>query len=280
MKRISQQLLIVFLCAAGMAADVAAQSERAERERAERGGRRERELETDRDAFTPYGSTVGARTFVYESSYSFIDNRTVAETHSFPESLLRYGIGERIELRLGWNYEVGGAGDVVSGNEAGEGGEGGLERETQLLYGFKTTLIEQRGWLPRSAVIVQGYTPTSGEAPATDFSLGYTGGWALSEKLRLDGSLRYGTEHAAHDAFNLWAPSVVLRATITERWHAHVEYFGIYSDGAPSEFSRALFSPGANYLLTENLELGARVGWGLTDDAPNFFSNVGVGWRF
>ena len=27
-------------------------------------------------------------------------------------------------------------------------------------------------------------------------------------------------------------------------------------------------------------ELGVRVGWGLTEDAPNFFSNVGVGWRF
>ena len=44
--------------------------------------------------------------------------------------------------------------------------------------------------------------------------------------------------------------------------------------------SRAFFSPGTHYLLTPNLELGVRIGWGITDDAPRFFSNVGIGWRF
>lgn len=239
------------------------------------------ELETDRDAFTPATSVVGRRRTVLESSYSFIDNRNVAETHSFPELLLRYGVGDWIELRAGWNYEVGGAGDLVSGNEGGEGvGEGKFERESQMLYGFKASLTEQSGWRPRSAFILQGYTPTSGESPATDLLAAYTFGWALTEDLRLDSSLHYATEHDRHDALNLWAPSVVLRAALTEKWHAHVEYFSIHSDGAESDFNRALFSPGAHYLMTPNLELGVRVGWGLTDDAPNFFSNVGVGWRF
>lgn len=79
------------------------------------------ELETDRDAFTPATSTVGRGIAVVESSYSFIDNRSVKDTHSLPELLLRRGLTENIELRLGWNYEVGGTGDVVSGNEGGEG---------------------------------------------------------------------------------------------------------------------------------------------------------------
>ena len=88
-----------------------------------------RELETDRDAFTPATSTVGQSLTILESSYSFIDNRNIAETHSFPELLVRYGLSERFELRLGWNYEVGGTGDVVSGNDAGEAGNGaGIER--------------------------------------------------------------------------------------------------------------------------------------------------------
>lgn len=239
------------------------------------------ELETDRDAFTPAVSTVGRGLTVFESSYSFIDNRRVAETHSLPESLVRLGIGDRFELRLGWNYEVGGAGDVVSGNSASEeSSAGAIERESQLLYGFKTRLTEQRGWMPRSATIVQAYTPTSGASPATDYVLAYVFGWEFAERFRLDSSMRYGSEHDRHDVFNQWAPSVVLRAALNERWHAHVEYFGIYSDGAERDFSRAFVSPGAHYLVTENLELGVRVGWGLTNDAPSLFSNVGVGWRF
>jgi hypothetical protein len=240
-----------------------------------------KELETDRDAFTPATSTVGQRLTVLESSYSFIDNKRVVETHSFPELLVRYGISERIELRLGWNYEVGGTGDIVSGNEGGEAPDGSaIERESQMLYGFKAVVSEQRGWVPRSATILQGYTPTSGEAPATDVVVTYAFGWELPNRWRLDSSMRYGTEHGPLDAFNQWAPSVVLRVPVDEKWHAHVEYFGIYTQGSERDVSRAFISPGAHYLITPNLELGLRLGWGVTEDSPNFFSNVGIGWRF
>ena len=37
---------------------------------------------------------------------------------------------------------------------------------------------------------------------------------------------------------------------------------------------------GTHYLLTPNLEIGVRVGWGLNQDAANFFANTGVGWRW
>lgn len=240
----------------------------------------EREMETDRDAFTPATSTVGKKKTIFESSYSFIDNRDVADTHSLPELLLRYGLNDRIELRLGWNFEVGGAGDIVSGSEGSEGFDGRIERESQILFGIKAAITEQDGWRPKSAAILQGYTPTSGVAPATDVVAAYTFGWELANRWRLDSSMRYGTEHSANDAFNQWAPSVVLRVPINDKWHVHAEYFGIYSQGAERDFSRAFISPGMHYLLTPNLELGVRLGWGITQDAPKVFSNVGIGWRF
>ena len=83
----------------------------------------EDKIETDRDAFTPATKTAPVRRFILESSYSFIDNRGAPETHSFPELLLRYGLFKRLELRLGWNCEVGGGGNVVSGS-GGEAAEG------------------------------------------------------------------------------------------------------------------------------------------------------------
>lgn len=92
--------------------------------------------------------------------------------------------------------------------------------------------------------------------------------------------MRYGTEHGAEDTFNQWAPSLVVRVPLSEQWHVHAEYFSIISDGAKQDVVRSFFSPGAHCLLTEKLELGVRVGWGVTEDAPNFFSNVGLGWRF
>src|SRR5262245_48839170 len=89
--------------------------------RAEREARSEEEpIETDRDSFTPATTTAGRGRLIVESAYSFLDNRGVKETHSFPELILRYGLTERIELRLGWNYEVGGAGNDTTGTDVSE----------------------------------------------------------------------------------------------------------------------------------------------------------------
>jgi hypothetical protein len=282
MRRMQWILALMLLGAGGVAPPAAAQTLPFAFEEPSQGEGEpeERELETDRDAFTPATSTAGDDLTIVESSYSFIDNRRVAETHSLPELLVRRGISDRIELRLGWNYEVGGTGDIVSGNEGGEAPDGEIERESQMLYGFKAAMTEQNGWIPRSAAILQAYTPTSGNAPATDVVAAYTWGWELANRWRLDSSMRWGTEHGPADVFNQWAPSVVLRVPVTERWNVHAEYFGIYSQGSENDVSRAFFSPGTHYLLTPNLELGLRVGWGITNDSPNFFSNVGVGWRF
>jgi Putative MetA-pathway of phenol degradation len=278
MRRMLFALLVVLAhFAGGNVACVFAQSEQRES-----GGEESElpELETDRDAFTPATSTAGCGLTIVESSYSFIDHRSVTGTHSFPELLVRYGMSDRIELRLGWNYEIGGGGDVSGDEGSADMGAGGIERDSKLLYGFKAAVTEQDGWRPRSVAILQGYTPTSGETTASDVVFAYAFGWEFDNHWRLDSSIRYGTSHELRDEFNEWAPSVVLRIPLSEQWTIHVEYFGIFSQGAEQEFSRSYFSPGVHYLLTPNLELGVRVGWGLTEDAPRFFSNVGIGWRF
>ena len=40
------------------------------------------------------------------------------------------------------------------------------------------------------------------------------------------------------------------------------------------------FSTGGHYLLSEDFELGTRVGWGLNDASVRFFANVGIGLRY
>ena len=110
------------------------------------------EVETDRDAFTFATTTAGAGRAILEGSYSFIDNRLGPEAHSFPELLVRRGIGERLELRFGYNSEAGGPG-TVSGTEVG-GEDIEAEEEGRVLYGLKAETSEQSGWTPQSALIV------------------------------------------------------------------------------------------------------------------------------
>lgn len=241
------------------------------------------EIETDRDSFTPATTTAGRGRLILESAYTFLDNRGVKETHSFPEVILRYGVTEHFELRLGWNYEVGGVGNDVSGSGFSEDelfDVPGLERESRVSYGAKVSITRPDGWVPRSALLLTGYTPTSGKPNDTHLAVTYVFGWELPERLRFDAALRYGTASEEEDRFNIWAPSAVLRVPVGEKWAVHAEYFGLYSAGKERDFTRHYFSPGVHYLVTEDLEIGVRVGWGLNDQASRFFANAGIGWRF
>lgn len=133
----------------------------------------EDEIETDRDSFTPATTTAGYGRTIVESAYSFIDNRSRAETHSVPELIVRYGWNDWLELRIGTNYEVGGEPNSISSGGGGEEFDPAseLERETSISYGLKVGLTSQDGWIPRSAAIVQASTPVSGTDSDTQLAL-------------------------------------------------------------------------------------------------------------
>ena len=239
------------------------------------------EIETDRDSFTPATTLVTPGRFILESAYTFIDNRRVFETHSFPEAVLRYGVNEWFEARLLWNFEIGGAGDLVS---TGAGDEqfanGKVESESQVGYGFKVRVTEQQGWIPESAFVAMGFTPTSGADHESSFTGTYVWGWTLPQRGKLDAAFRYSADSDRGDGENLWSPSVVLKVPVGERANVHAEYFGIVSTGKERNTNAEYFSTGLHFLMTSDFEVGFRVGWGFTDDAAKFFVNTGIGWRF
>ncbi|MCR9294817.1 MAG: transporter [bacterium] len=243
------------------------------------------EIETERDSFTQALSTVGQGRFAVESAWSFIDNKNAKDTHSLPELLLRYGLTENVELQFGTNYEVGGEPNLISGGGAEgfpeieePGGE--LEEEAKIFYGLKTRVTDQNGWLPESAFTLSGYTPTSGPETTTSLLAGYVFGWELPGDWHWASEVRYRFASAEGDHFNTWAPSTVLKRSFGERTEAHMEYFGIFSDGSEQELVRHFISPGIHYLLTPDFEVGTRVGWGLNEQSANFFSNIGIGFRY
>ena len=241
-----------------------------------------REIETDRDSFTPALTTVSREKLLVESAWSYIDNKGVADTHSLPELLLRYGWTDQVELRFGTNYEIGGEASDVSTNSGFSElpDSGGLHEESKVTYGVKTALTSQSGWRPQSAITLAGATPTSGEESASSLISSYVIGWELANRLTIASALRYGTGVAEEDHFNSWAPSTVIKMPIWERASVHAEYFGDSSDGKDKEFVRHFFSPGIHYLVSSNLEVGLRTGWGLNEQSANFFSNIGFGWQY
>lgn len=239
------------------------------------------EIETDRDSFTPAVTTTGRGRVIVESAYTIVDNRRVPETHSVPELLVRFGANDWLEFRLGWNYEVGGAGSPVSGNVPSDfDDESEIESESRMLYGFKAWLTQQQDWIPQSVVILQGFTPTGGAPTDTEMSATYVVGYELPHRIAWDSALRYSTDGEREDNFSVWSPSTVVKVPLGESWKVHAEYFAICSAGREKETVQHYFSPGAHYLITQDLEVGVRVGWGLNEQSAHFFTNAGFGWRY
>jgi hypothetical protein len=239
------------------------------------------DIGTDRDAFTPSTLTIKPGTAVTEGSYVYIENRDSPPTNSYPEILCRVGATDRFEWRFGAGYVDNGGGYLVTNAEGGEGpADGTITYESNVLYGFKATVTEQSGLTPQSCLILDAFTPLSGDLFGTIPVTTIAFGWKNEADWRLDAAVRYVYAEGREGWYDKWAPSVVLRIPCTERWEVHAEYFSTFTAGLPDDETSPFLSPGTHYMLTQNLEVGIRLGWGLTGDAANFFSDAGFGWRF
>jgi hypothetical protein len=110
-----------------------------------------------------------------------------------------------------------------------------------LAYGMKVRVTDQDRWLPRSIVILQGFTPTGGSTGATNAShlvAPYAAGWLFPNRWRFDAAIRYATASESGDHFSQWTPSAVLKVPIGEKWATHVEYFGTSSTGKAANTGR------------------------------------------
>lgn len=247
------------------------------------------DLHTDRDAFTPSTRTVAPAAPLVETSYVYIDNPVGFPTNNYPELLLRVGTNDWFEWRLGVNYGVGSQGNVVTSVEVGDGTlDGSTLYETSILYGCKVKTSAQAGLRPDSCLIVEATTPAYGNVFGTSPVATFVTGWELpmgfatagEELWRIDAAIRYAYAEGLVDWFSRWTPSVVMRMPVTDRWEIHGEWFGNYTSGLTDNTVTPFFSPGTHYMLTKHVEIGLRVGWGLTADAAPFFSDAGLAVRW
>ena len=238
-------------------------------------GEEEHHIETDRDSFTRSPRIVHPGRFVVEGSHTFLEQPAAPEGHLYPDLLVRYGALDWLELRLGWTYEVGKLHHLSHEHDAEP------EEEGIGIYGAKAYLTGANGWVPDSSLIMSGYTPTSGESNDTDFSLEYAFGWKSASGWELDGGLRWFLAAEGHDRFEEWAPSVVLKKSLLDnRVDVHVEYFSELSVNREDNYVQHYAGPGLHFLITPNLEIGARVFWGMSNDSAEFISNAGLGVQF
>ncbi len=229
-------------------------------------------LNTDRPDFTEGTATVPAGHYQLEGGYTFTRQGT-DESQSLGELLLRIGVNDRVEARLGigsydWDDpgiagepRINGSEDPVLGMKIRLTGD---DAKTQLAILLNTTV----------PVGSDGFTSDDWQ-PEVKLALG----WDLTDRISLAPMLVYIYASDGGERFNQFAASLSAGFTLTERWGAYLEAYGFSKESADGS-STTYLDTGLTYLVSKDVQLDVRVGAGLDSPHPNWYAGLGAAIRF
>jgi len=229
----------------------------------------EEPLVTDRPDFTESALTVGRGRLQVEGGYTFT-KKGDDNNHSLGELLLRLGLLERLEARLGINPL-----SVVDrpGRDESSGPD-------DINVGAKYNFIDaSRGLVPELGLLGSAVIPLKNDdRPAAIPALTLAAAWILSDDLSLASNLGWVYGGVTDNRFSSFSGSVALGVSLGKRWGAYAEYFGfVRTGGNPNE---NFVNTGLTFLVSPNFQLDGRIGTGFEDPQPNYFAGVGASFRF
>jgi hypothetical protein len=230
-------------------------------------------LVTDRPDFTESALVVDRGRVQLEMGATYDDGASV-DAFSLGELLIRWGFADSLELRVL-------APTYLWVDEPGDDTSGFLD----MVLGMKCEINDGggQGFLgsTAAAVIVSTTVPTGSSAVGSDDwqpAAVFAASWDLAPSVSLGTNLGYARPSDGDRRFDsLWA-SLALGAGFTDDTSAFVELYGFNreEDRGPSTL---VFQTGIVHLLSNDLQLDARVARRLTDAGPDFLVGVGASWR-
>ena len=184
----------------------------------------------------------------------------------YPTALLRYGVLDRVEIRLS-------SGLYASEAQAGVGW-------LPLDLATKVALVEKaQGWIPQTALLIGFTLPATGSAevqssftqPRVVLLLNHP----INSWLGITTNLGAHWEDDSPETIYRYALSFDI--SLSERIGAFAEFYGNLPEASASSH---LFNAGFIYLVTNDLQLDMAIGTALTENAPDFYVGGGVSWRW
>ncbi len=239
-------------------------------------------LVTDRPDQTESAESVPAGFVQVELGWTFAREENAIETrdvHSVPQALLRLGLGNGVEARLGVPGYLSEKRSVVGGTEPSSDVSGAGDAE----IGLK---LEVRDWGGTQLAVLAGVSLPTGEdafsSQRVDPSVRLLVAHPLSERLSLgyNVGLAWATESTGDCCLDtqLEAPyTLALGIGLTDRLSAFVEGFGAFGLSDDREAVHGL-DGGFTYLVSEAFQLDINTGVALNEAAEDWF--VGGGFAF
>lgn len=227
-------------------------------------------LVTDRPDFTESAVAVPRGDVQLESGYTYTRAED-GDEHALGEALLRIGLVERLEARIGLGSHtwIRAAGKDPAGFD-------------DPSLGFKAVLAREETAGVAAAVLAGTSVPVGDGDVGEDewqpeIRLAVSRG--LSEAFTLAANAGYARASEDGEGFDQGSASLSLGMGLSERVGAYAEAYGTFPVD-PSGDDETVLNGGFTFLVHPLFQLDARAGAGLTSGAPDFFLGVGVARRW
>ncbi len=202
---------------------------------------------------------------------SFDKKNIKTDAFTFNTTLVRYGLLENMELRLGWDFTE--ISTKVNGNKLDNVASG----FNPLLLGFKTGIAKENGVFPEIGILGHLYLPFSAsddfkpETTSVDFR------FSFSHTLGETSSLSYnvGAAWGADSSEASYVYTIAYGQNITDQLGAYAE---LYGDMPENNSSNHFWDAGLTYLISDNVQLDATVGTSITD-GQDILLSTGISFR-
>lgn len=223
-------------------------------------------ITTDRPDQTESPSIVPKGMFQMEHGFGFEKVNGRSKNFVTPSSLLKYGLNGTFEFRLIAEFTT----DETNGNTIS-----GLSR---LLIGFKVAIAEEKGIWPKTSLIAHLSVPdfaskdlkTTYYAPQFRFSMQHT----LSDRISL--GYNWGAEWDGESPEPAFIYTLTSGLSLSKKTGFFLEFYGFAPQKDSAEHR---FDGGFTYLVSNNFMLDASGGFGITENAPDYFAAVGFSFR-
>jgi hypothetical protein len=238
-------------------------------------------LTSDRPDFTESTNIVPPGHFQVEGGFTF-SRVEDEEAHSLGELLVRIGMGERVEARIG-----AGSYDRIDTGVPGADRITGFE---DPFVGMKVLLTPSDPNLlppgrPVAALLLSTSIPAGDDeltadewVPEAKLALS----WDLTDRVSLGSNVNWAYASDGDERFHRFhqfSASLTSGISLADRLGAYVEYFG-FSEEVPDGSATHYLDGGFTFQVSNDLQLDARVGFGLNDPSPEWFAGVGAVVRF
>lgn len=231
-------------------------------------------LITDRPDATEASSVVGKGVLQIETGglyEAFEDNNIKQESYTYNTTLVRYGIIDNLELRLGWDFVEGVT--KLNGTKLDNVTSG----FSPLLLGMKLAIAEEKNGWPEIALIGHVFPIFSASTDYRPETTGVDFRFSLSHSLSEKSSIGYNIG-AEWDNDSPEAAAIYTLAygySITDKLGAYAE---LYGDLPEDSSANHYWDAGFTYLVSNDLQFDAYVGTSITK-GQDLLLGLGLSYR-